>query len=374
MAGLYIHVPFCEKRCAYCSFYSTTFGKKERDMYVEALKREMQERAKEVGDISTIYFGGGTPSQLDPEELADVFQSIRYNFNVASDAEITFECNPDDVTIGMLHQLKALGVNRVSMGVQTFDDVMLHTINRRHNAQQALDAIDACHKVGVKNISIDLIYGLPGQSMSNWKRELDHIAELITSDRIQHLSSYALSIEEGTHLYNMRAKGLITEVNEDDSLEMYEMLVDCLKTNGFEHYEISNFARPGYRSRHNSNYWVQTPYLGLGPGAHSYDGHITRRYNLPDLKRYISEETAPHNIEELTKSELYDELVMTRLRTSDGLPLCLLTDEERQYIKHAARRYVNSGDLMIDQNDTLKLTRKGIFISDMIYTDLMWDV
>lgn len=343
-------------------------------MYVEALKREMQERAKEVGDISTIYFGGGTPSQLDSEELASVFQSIRDNFDVATDAEITFECNPDDVTEEMLVRLKALGVNRVSMGVQTFDDAMLHTINRRHNARQALDAIDACHKVGLKNISIDLIYGLPGQSITDWKRELDHIAELITSDRIQHLSSYALSIEEGTHLYNMRAKGLITEVNEDDSLEMYEMLVDCLKTNGFEHYEISNFARPGYRSRHNSSYWVQTPYLGLGPGAHSYDGHITRRYNLPDLKRYISEETAPHNIEKLTQSELYDELVMTRLRTSDGLPLRLLTDEERQYIKHAARRYVNSGDLMIDQNDTLKLTRKGIFISDMIYTDLMWDV
>lgn len=403
MLGLYIHVPFCQKRCFYCSFYSTTCGKRERDAYVKALSEEMRVRAEairyapkgewgrtaensdELPELSTVYFGGGTPSQLDEEELSGIFDTIRRHFRIAKGAEITFECNPDDVAPShsahslALH-LYALGVNRISMGVQSFDDEILCGINRRHTSQQVFDAIRSIHAAGIHNVSIDLIYGLPGQTLDAWKRDVEQAVALTQTyieghKAVTHLSSYALSIEPGTHLYNMRAQGQIEEVDDELSLVMYDYLVDALSEAGFEHYEISNFALPGYRSRHNSSYWSQVPYLGLGPGACSYDG-VTRRFNnRPSLEEYLAAPAEAYDEECLNDDELYDELIMTRLRTQDGLPLRLLKECHRRYLLRMARPYLESGHLKIEDSaargQVLSLTRAGIFISDAIFADLM---
>ncbi len=375
MSGLYIHVPFCQKRCFYCSFYSTTHGKRERDLYTDALIREMDERSKDYPRLlSTIYLGGGTPSQLDNEELTAIFSSIHRNFEIEENAEITIEVNPDDVTPELVRKFRDLGINRVSMGVQSFNDDILKTINRRHTSEQALQAIEIFHREGIDNISIDLIYGLPGQSEDIWRNDLSTAFSL----PVTHLSSYALSIEEGTPLYILRARGEITEVDDDTFLKQYEMLIDAAHQAGFEHYEISNFARKGYRSRHNSSYWCGKPYLGLGPGAHSYDGASVRHWNNPDLSAYIAYWKNDGNpkcfsLEKLTATELYDEIVMTRLRTCDGLPFSLLTEKQRGYILSQAKPHLTSGNL-VQKGEKLVLTRSGLFVSDDIMSDLMWDV
>ncbi|MDO4211621.1 MAG: radical SAM family heme chaperone HemW [Bacteroidales bacterium] len=385
--SLYIHVPFCQKRCHYCSFYSTTFGKAERDLYVQALLREMETRAEmwhqqhpnkdtapaDRPEVQTVYFGGGTPSQLDEEELSLIFTAIRHHFNIANEAEITFECNPDDLdSTDLATTLKRFGVNRISMGVQSFDDEMLRSINRRHSAAQVFNAIRSVHKAGIHNVSIDLIYGLPNQTLEDWKKDVNRAVSLAQESHgpypaVTHISSYCLSIEPGTHLYNMHARGEIKEVDEQTTLEMYSYLINALEAAGFLHYEISNFALPGYHSCHNTAYWTGVPYIGLGPAAHSYDGLATRRWNSSDLKAYCANQ--PYEEEHLTPSELYDELVMTRLRTRDGLPLSLLTEAQRRYILREARRYVETGHLCVDEK--IRLTRKGIFISDTIFADLM---
>lgn len=403
MLGLYIHVPFCQKRCFYCSFYSTTCGKRERDAYVEALREEMRVRAEiirnapvgvwgklpdtseELPELSTIYFGGGTPSQLDDEELQDVFSAIKEHFCISPGAEITFECNPDDLaptqsSHTLARQLHALGVNRISMGVQSFDDSILRGINRRHTSQQVFEAIRSVHEAGIHNISIDLIYGLPGQSLEAWKRDVKQAVSLAQSiieghHGVTHISSYALSIEPSTPLYYMRARGEVDEVDDELSLMMYNYLVDTLCNAGFDHYEISNFALPGYPSRHNSSYWRQVPYLGLGPGACSYDGIKTRFNNRHSLQDYLNMPEEVYDVEHLSDDERYDELLMTRLRTREGLPLCLLKESEKRFLLRAARPYIESGHLLLEVIDTdaatLRLTRDGIFISDAIFADLM---
>lgn len=405
MLGLYIHVPFCQKRCFYCSFYSTTCGKRERDAYVEALREEMRVRAEiirnapvgvwgklpetseELPEVSTIYFGGGTPSQLDDDELQDVFSAIKEHFCISPGAEITFECNPDDLapiqsSHTLARQLHALGVNRISMGVQSFDDSILRGINRRHTSQQVFEAIRSVHEAGIHNISIDLIYGLPGQSLEAWKRDVKQAVSLAQSiieghHGVTHISSYALSIEPSTPLYYMRARGEVDEVDDELSLMMYNYLVDTLCNAGFDHYEISNFALPGYSSRHNSSYWRQVPYLGLGPGACSYDGIKTRFNNRHSLQDYLNMPEEVYDVEHLSDDERYDELLMTRLRTREGLPLCLLKESEKRFLLRAARPYIESGHLLLEVIDTdaatLRLTRDGIFISDAIFADLMSD-
>lgn len=400
MHSLYIHVPFCQKRCHYCSFYSTTLGKRERDLFVQALLREMQARCTD-DVITTVYFGGGTPSQLDAEELTAIFAAIRKNYVIAPNAEITFECNPDDVAphkeltlstpanfnkisnTPLPSLLATLGVNRVSMGVQSFDDAMLQRINRRHNAAQALDAIIAFHNAGIHNVSIDLIYGLPGQTLSDFIKDVaialklsrEKFEDKTSHPLITHLSSYCLSIEEGTHLYNMRARGEIEETDEETTLAMYNTLIDELTARGFEHYEISNFALPGFHSRHNQAYWQGIPYTGLGPGAHSYDGHSTRRWNYSSLQEYCKDPLSAYDDEHLSAEEIYDELIMTRLRTRDGLSLQSLSSEKRNYLLRQAEGHIASGHLCHNKsNDIIRLTRQGLFVSDMIFCDLMSDI
>lgn len=367
--GIYIHVPFCQSRCIYCDFYSTTYGVEWKRSYLDALKREMQLRRTETdaAHIPSLYIGGGTPSQLPPAMLQEMFRGIKENFRLLPDAEVTIEANPDDVTPAWIDALRQTPVNRISMGVQTFSDALLRLLNRRHSSQQAMDAVRLCREAGYTNISLDLIYGLPGQTLQDWQRDVQQILSLKTP----HLSAYALSYEEGTALERMLQEGKVSEVSDELSWQMYEYLMNESAAAGMEHYEISNFAMPGMRSRHNSRYWDGSPYLGLGPGAHSYDGECRRRSNNTSLRDYtLATGDVPHEVEVLTPDERYDELVMTRLRTSAGLPLNLLTPEQHDYCMQMAEGHIRRGDLVQDGH-VLRLSRKGIFISNSIISDLM---
>jgi oxygen-independent coproporphyrinogen-3 oxidase len=284
MAGIYVHIPFCASRCSYCDFFSTLRLPEVGENYVSAVLSEVRLRCNELRDepVKTLYFGGGTPSQLPLNLLSRLVTGISEVVDLSHLEEFTIEANPDDVTLGWCAALQSLGVNRVSMGVQSFEDKILHDIGRRHTALQVDEAVANLRKYGIDNISIDLIYGLPGQTLMTWS---DTVIKAISLEP-RHISAYGLTYEEGTRLWLQRENGEVFEVSEQECLEMYRILVGVLREAGYEHYEISNFALPGYRSRHNSAYWNDTPYLGLGAAAHSYDGHV-RRLNPPDLNGYI---------------------------------------------------------------------------------------
>lgn len=370
VAGIYIHVPFCQGRCIYCDFYSTTEGEEWKSRYVDALLAELRMRRDELplARVHSIYIGGGTPSLLPVKALAGILNEVCRLFPVDSDAEVTVEANPDDVTPEWLAALSHTPVNRLSMGVQSFDDALLRLIRRRHTAQQAVCAVEQAARHGISNVSIDLIYGLPTQTMEQWQAD---VRQALALD-VQHLSAYSLSYEEGTPLWRMLEQGRIEEADEELSLRMYEHLIDSTRAAGFTHYEISNFCRPGRHSQHNSAYWHGVPYLGFGPGAHSYDGMRTRRWNLSDLKGYVQAAGSmpPHQSEVLTDDELYDETVMTRLRTSEGLSLDLLTAAYRAYCMAQAEPHLQAGRLE-QAGSTIRLTRQGIFTSNDIISDLM---
>lgn len=370
MAALYIHVPFCKGRCIYCDFYSTTEGAEWKSQYIWAVRQEMRARRDELplARVHSIYIGGGTPSQLSAEQLATLLEEVCTLYPVERDAEVTVEANPDDVTEEWLEVMTHTPINRLSMGVQTFDDQLLHLLRRRHTATLALHAVEAATRHGIDNVSIDLIYGLPGQTMQQWQADVRQALDL----GVRHLSAYALSYEQGTPLARMLEQGLVSEADEELSLAMYEHLMHEADQAGLVHYEISNFCQPGWHSRHNSTYWQGVPYLGFGPGAHSYDGQRTRRWNDSDLRAYVTSGglCPPHQQEVLTDGELYDELVMTRLRTQAGLPLSLLAPADRAYCMAQAEPHLCSGRMQCD-GDTLRLTRQGIFTSNDLISDLM---
>lgn len=367
MAGIYVHIPFCASRCIYCGFYSTT-RLELRQRYVDALCSELSLRAQYINNVRvrTIYIGGGTPSQLTAPQLHQLFEHLQPFSSQAS--EITMECNPDDVSSEFAAVLSHLPVNRVSMGAQSFNDARLQFIRRRHTSSQIVDAVRRLRDAGIGNISIDLMYGFPGESLADWQRDIDAALAL----NVEHLSAYALMYEEGTPLYRLMESGQVSEVDEELSRQMYYELIDRLTAAGYEHYEISNFARPGFRSQHNSNYWNSTPYLGLGAAAHSYDGE-SRGWNVADLQTYI--ETIerghlPFEQEQLDANTHYNEIVMTALRTCEGLDLSLLTPQQREYCLHMAGKYVADG-LLINEAGHLRLSRRGLFVSDMVMSDLM---
>ena len=364
MPGLYIHVPFCSKRCIYCDFYSTTLGRDLRQQYTDALCREIKLYRGE--ELSTIYFGGGTPSQLTFLQLSQIFETIHHNFSLMSDAEITMEANPDDVTQEFIVELARLGVNRVSLGIQTFNDEHLKFLNRRHSAQEAIQAVERIDSVGIKNISVDLIYGLPNETLEEWREDVRQALSL----PITHLSSYCLMIEEGTVLFKLWEKGQVKEVEEEMELSMFQTLIEMTEREGFEHYEISNFARAGFHSQHNSRYWQGLPYIGCGPGAHGFDGH-TRRSNNADLRAYIAEPgLPPYSVENLTEEERFEELVFTRMRMMQGLNLQEVPSDKRQQLLLRAKPFIDKGNLEC-VNNHLRLTRSGIFISDYIFSNLI---
>ena len=338
--------------------------------YVQALKHELSLRRHYIkgSRVHTIYIGGGTPSLLPTNLLKELFEAISLHFSIDAKAEVTIEANPDDVTQEWSQGLTGTPVNRISMGAQTFDDKLLRFIGRRHNAQQVIDAVRTCKEAGITNISLDLIYGLPGQTMEIWQKDVEQALGL----DIKHLSAYALSVEPGTPLYSSPYKGELEGVRyEELSRRMYNYLMNATSKAGFLHYEISNFALPGFHSRHNSSYWQGTPYLGIGAGAHSYDGKRLRRANLPDIKAYItSKEDMPNETEMLNEDTLYNEFIMTRLRTSAGIPLEELSKTNRSYCLSMAQPHLRQKLLHIN-NEHLCLTKEGIFTSNDIISDLM---
>ena len=329
--------------------------------------------------LQTIYLGGGTPSQLQLEQLCQIFDTIFKTFDVDGNAEITLEANPDDLTPGYVRAMHRLTpINRVSMGIQTFNDSLLQLLNRRHTAAQARKAVSLLQECGFENLSIDLIYGLPGQSLEQWA---DDVTEALSMKAIRHLSAYALSYEEGTPLWQLRKLGKVKEATDELSLSMYRLLMDKAQEAGFEHYEISNFARPGFTSRHNSSYWQDVPYLGIGAAAHSYDG-CSRQWNKPDIKTYIQSRGGTlepvFEREILTKEMKFNETLLKRLRTSEGLNL---NDIERNFgtrqmqtLLDAACKLQAKGLVSIDtETGYLRLTKSGIFVSDAIIRELFLD-
>ena len=374
MAGIYIHIPFCKRRCIYCDFFSTTASEKKNE-YIKALCKEIKSRENYLGNetIDTIYLGGGTPSQLEKQDFVNIFNTIYENYKVNPEAEITIEANPDDLTEEYVKMLSTLPFNRLSMGIQTFNDDILALLKRRHNAQQAIDAFRRCRNAGFLNISIDLMYGLPGESMETWNRDLETAISLAP----EHISAYHLIYEEETILYRLREENKITEADEDFSNALFETLISRLKENGYVHYEISNFCRPGMHSRHNSSYWTGIKYLGCGPSAHSYDGH-SRQWNISSLEKYIDGINNGLNISEIEELDLYtryNDFVITTIRTAWGMPLERLKtefgDELYDYCLKMAKPHISQGTLEIN-NNTLKLTQNGIFISDGIMSDMLW--
>ena len=283
MAGIYIHIPFCKRRCIYCDFFSTTQSER-KTTYIHALCQELETRKEYLGgeEIETIYLGGGTPSQLTEEELGKIFTYIYKVYSVSPNAEITLEANPDDLTPDYVTMLRRLPINRISMGIQTFQEETLRLLHRRHTAAQAIESFYRCREAGFRNISIDLMYGLPSETLANWEQDLQQAIRL----QPEHISAYHLIYEEGTALWNLREQHQIEEADEELSVLFFRTLIDRLTEAGYQHYEISNFCRPGLHSRHNSSYWTGKKYLGCGPSAHSYNG-ISRQWNIASLEKYI---------------------------------------------------------------------------------------
>lgn len=372
-SGVYIHIPFCKSRCIYCDFYSTTSAAEWASRYVDAVLLESKQRANDK-QARTLYLGGGTPSILPPSELSRLINGIAEVFPLVNGAEVTMEANPDDICPTLIDAIKDTPVNRISMGVQSLDDRILRLLRRRHTAESALQAVEQLKYNGYNNISLDLIYGLPTQTLQDFQ----HDARRMLSLDIPHLSAYALQVEPGTTLYNMVERGELQEADEELSLACYQSLMEQTSQAGMVHYEISNFAIPGRESRHNSSYWQLLPYVGLGAGAHSYDGKSTRRANLPDLLTYINgvhDNSADwYEEEHLTADEQYDEFIMLSLRTRQGLLLPELERRfganRRQYAERCAAPHLASGRLQ-KRGEALCLTSDGLFIADTIIRDML---
>ena len=341
----------------------------EAARYVDAVCRELELRKDYLQGVPvrTIYFGGGTPSRLNPEQLGRIISSIPSTIGLGSVEEFTVECNPDDITPAYVSALKDLGVNRISMGVQTFNDEMLRFLHRRHTATQALDAVLICRESGISDISIDLMYGLPGQTLEMFRSDL----ETALSADIQHISSYCLSYEDGSPLKRMLTEHKVVPATDELCSSMFALMCQTLHDAGFEHYEISNFSKPGYHSRHNSSYWDGIPYLGLGAAAHSYNG-TSRQWNPSDLDAYMNsiEHGAPRfEIEHLSTKDLYNEKLMLSLRTTKGLNLSTLHSQDRLSVLQSAETLINNGSLLLEDNH-LRIPESRMFISDTIISTL----
>lgn len=373
MSGIYIHIPFCSQRCIYCDFYSTT-NLKQQTAYVQAVLQEAKLRSNYLNQtIKTLYFGGGTPSQLQPEAWHLLLNGLCSIFDLSAIEEFTVECNPDDMDEDYIKLLQSLGVNRLSFGVQSFNDDELIFLNRRHNAQQAIELVGKLQKNGFLNISMDLMFALPNQTIDSWNRTLD----IALSLNVQHISAYSLMYEGRTRLVQLRDQGKIVEMNDEKARQLFELLIERTSQAGLQQYEISNFALPGYASLHNSSYWKGIPYLGLGASAHSYNGD-TRQWNISHLKKYIegvNQASNYYEIEHLSPDDSYNEYVMTGLRTESGISLKFIREtfgEERlSYLLKNAQISLDN-ELLVRNDSVLKLTKSGIYVSDSVMSDLMY--
>lgn len=385
MAGIYIHIPFCKQACYYCNFYfSTSFDLK--DEMVSSLIKEIEIRSnlsKENSEnetaiilaeneiIETIYFGGGTPSLLSQNEIHSIISTIKQNYKVVVDAEITLEANPDDITFNKLIEWKNVGVNRLSIGVQSFIERDLRWMNRAHNATQALDCIKLARKAGFNNFSIDLIFGTPGLTNEEWEKNIETAINL----KVPHISSYALTVEPKTALQKMIQLKKKENIDTDVQAEHYSILMKYLREAGYEHYEISNFAKPGFRSKHNSSYWQSKKYIGIGPSAHSYNGKI-RMWNKASNRLYINslhQNIIPFEKEILTESQKINEYVMTSLRTAEGLDLEIIENNfsprEKNRIEELLKEKVKIENYFM-KDDKIILTDEGKLFADAIAVQL----
>ena len=420
MLGLYIHIPFCASRCIYCGFYSTVPAKKKNERlsieerYVNAICHEIELRAEKnsdcsggkIGGLSTIYLGGGTPSQLSFESLQKIFQTIDKVYHIGLEwdtenntcttvtpIEITMECNPDDITEEFAQNLRSLPINRISMGAQTFSDERLRFLHRRHTADEVETAVKHLRSVNIKNISVDLMFGFPNETLEEWKEDIERLLAL----DIEHISAYSLMYEEGTPLYRLLQAGKVKDMDDVLYRQMYDTLIDRLAEAGYEQYEISNFAKlklqssnlkvqtskfkvqtskfkvqSSYRSQHNSSYWHNVPYIGIGASAHSYSNG-KRSWNIADTKAYIAaieEDRLPCEEEIIDADTHYNDMIMTALRTCEGINLSTLSAEYYTYLMRLAKPLQQQG-LLKEDNGWLHLTRDGIYVSDSVMSDLM---
>jgi len=373
MAGIYIHIPFCKKLCNYCDFYHVV-SDGDHASFLNALLREAEMRRDYIGNttVSTIYFGGGTPSVLGVNDLGGILDQLAKQFTVEQLCETTIELNPDDVSYEYMKGLKKAGFNRISLGIQSWRDDDLILLNRRHTAGQASKSMKDIIKAGFENIAIDLIYGIPGMSLRAWESNLEQSLAF----GLKHLSAYHLTIEPGTPLGKMKEEGLFAEADEEKSNSEFNILVKKMESAGFIHYEISNFGKPGYFSVHNTNYWKQVPYVGLGPSAHSFNGY-SRQWNISDLNGYvksINEGKMFFEKEELDLKTRFNEYIMTSLRTMWGIDLEYLESafekENYDYVKNLSGKFIDYGMMKRDKKN-LVLTNQGKMISDNIISEFM---
>lgn len=374
MAGIYIHIPFCRLKCYYCDFYKTV-NTSLTEKFIKALKNEIIQRKNYLDNeqIETIYFGGGTPSVLTKNELTEILDFLKINFNISPDAEITFEANPDDLSAEYLHEIYHAGVRRLSIGIQSLQNEFLKKMNRRHDAQQAVEAVINATNTGFNDISVDLIYGLPGLTSAQWKADLEKVFQL----PVQHLSAYHLTYHKGTPFYTWLKKGTLKAINEEESILQFQMLIQMANKNGFEQYEISNFARDQKYSKHNSSYWTGVKYLGLGPSAHSFNG-VSRSWNVSHIESYIKAVEAGISYSEteiLTENNKYNEFVLTRIRTKWGVSAVetkkIFGNDKADWFQKNIEKYTRAG-LVKEQSGIFTLTEKGMFVSDDIMANLMF--
>jgi oxygen-independent coproporphyrinogen-3 oxidase len=373
MAGIYIHIPFCKKLCFYCDFYHI-ISTGDNSVFIDAILKEASIRKDylEGETVSTIYIGGGTPSAFSIKELDTILTETRKLFRVDESCELTIELNPDDISPTYMAGLKELDINRVSLGIQSWRDSDLKMLNRRHDSARAAQALRETFDAGFENVSIDLIYGIPGMSAEEWAINLDQAF----SYDIKHISAYHLTLEPGTVFGKMLEKGLIAEIDEDSSNQLFNILIEKAEAAGFIHYEISNFGKPGYFSIHNSNYWKQVNYLGLGPSAHSFNQY-SRQWNVRDVKGYIKSVNSGKSFfekEELDTKARFNEYIMTSLRTMWGIDLEYIENtfekEGYDYVINLAGKFKDYG-MMIQNKNNLILTTQGKMISDNIITEFM---
>ncbi len=375
MAGLYVHIPFCKQACHYCDFHFSTDISTRLEMCKALVSELVLQKDYLAEEITTIYLGGGTPSLLNRAELDILFSSIRTQFTLAPQTEITLEANPDDLTKEKLEEIRASGINRLSIGIQSFNDNLLKYLNRAHDAQGARRCLETVREAGFNNISIDLIYAIPGLTQKIWKETLQEALSFLP----EHISSYGLTIEERTVFGNWSKRGKLHPVDEENSAQQFELLMAILSHSGYEHYEISNFCKPGFHSRHNSSYWKQSRYLGIGPSAHSYNGD-SRQFNIRNNASYIrsiNEGIVPFEREVLTRENKINEYILTTLRTDWGCDLSFLKLHLEDDLLHRCGdnlSLLQQKGLLTIGNGILLLSRKGKLLADKIAEDLMVSV
>ena len=372
MASIYIHIPYCKQKCTYCNFHFKIAQNDKKEM-LKMIKKEIKMRKSYLNgaQISSIYFGGGTPSILNKIEIKSIINTIYKNFKINISAEITLECNPDDLNINKLSELKEIGINRLSIGIQSFDDDDLKFMNRSHNAKEAISSIQLSKESGFDNITIDLIYGLPNQSNAKWEKNL---AQMLNLD-IQHFSAYSLTLEPKTKLKYLIDRKLVTPLDDKMIIEHFNTLLEITSENNFVHYEISNFGKEGFFSKHNTAYWKNKYYLGVGPSAHSFNG-FSRQWNVASNKKYIekvNENNSYFEIEQLSKNQQYNEYIFTALRTIWGVELDYINkqfgQEALDYFKKQIINWKVKGKINQEEN-TYTLTKQGKLYADAIASDL----